>query len=61
MHLLFENVAPLIQKIWIGEVYTIGVHSYLGIPADVQLVDNILQNSASGLVDICIHIDEYGV
>ena len=51
MHLLFENVAPLMLKIWMGEVDTTGVHSYLRSPADVQLVDNVLQKSGSGLVD----------
>lgn len=51
MHLLFENVAPQIVGIWIGDVYTTENYAFLSSSAVRKKVDKVLETSGSGIVD----------
>lgn len=49
MHLLFENIAPFIVNIWLGEVDTEGEHSYLKSGPAYRAVNEILAKSGVGI------------
>lgn len=51
MHLLFENVAPQLVGIWLGDVDTEREHSYLSSRSAAEKVDATLESAGSGLID----------
>lgn len=51
MHLLFENVAPQMVAIWVGDIQTNENHDYLSRLVVRRKVDKVLQMSGRGIVD----------
>ena len=51
MHLLFENVAPYVLQIWLGELETGGEHAYLSSATVQRKIDAILKDSGTGISD----------
>lgn len=49
MHLLFENVAPFMLKIWMGEVDTEDEHCYLAEALVIRQVNQTLANAGRGI------------
>ena len=49
MHLLFENIAPLMIDIWMGDIDSAEEHNYLSNRRKMKLVDSTLVRSGAGI------------